>query len=132
MSIRSDTIHSTLYDGSSHHLILNNHETITHPFAITVFENHLYWTDWRIRGVLQADKWRGSSVFVVRHTNTQPFDLKVIHSSRQPSGSQVNVRNVDVYIFIYSLMCCRSLAKLKSRSMAAISRIFALLLDLVF
>lgn len=83
---RSDSIHTTLYDGSSYYEVLRGHEALSHPFAVTVFESHVYWTDWRTNSVVRANKWNGSDVTVVQRTLTQPFDIKVIHPSRQPSG----------------------------------------------
>ncbi|GBP36075.1 Low-density lipoprotein receptor-related protein 1 [Eumeta japonica] len=84
---RSDSIHTTLYDGSAHREVLRGHETLSHPFALTLFESHVYWTDWRSNSVVRADKWRGGDVAVVQRTLTQPFDLKVVHPSRQPRGA---------------------------------------------
>lgn len=83
---RSDSIHTTLYDGSEYHEVLRGHEALSHPFAITVFESHVYWTDWRSNSVVRANKWNGSDVTVVQRTFTQPFDIKIVHPSRQPRG----------------------------------------------
>lgn len=57
--------------------VLRDHSALRHPFALTVFGSHLYWTDWRTNGVVRANKWNGSDVSVVQRTLTQPFDLKV-------------------------------------------------------
>lgn len=35
----------------------------------------------------KANKWTGLNVTVVQHTLTQPFDVKVLHPSRQPRGN---------------------------------------------
>lgn len=66
--------------------VLRDHSALRHPFALTVFDSHLYWTDWRTNGVVRANKWNGSDVVVVQRTLTQPFDLKVwlTHSSMIP------------------------------------------------
>ncbi|CAK1590811.1 unnamed protein product [Parnassius mnemosyne] len=84
---RSDSIHTTTYEGGDYREVLRGHEALSHPFAITVFESHVYWTDWRSNSVVRANKWNGSSVAVVQRTLTQPFDIKVIHPSRQPRGA---------------------------------------------
>ncbi|XP_068625234.1 prolow-density lipoprotein receptor-related protein 1 [Battus philenor] len=84
---RSDSIHTTTYDGTEHREVLRGHPALSHPFAITVFESHVYWTDWRSNCVLRASKWDGSGVTVVQRTLTQPFDVKVIHPSRQPPAA---------------------------------------------
>ncbi|KAL1455357.1 hypothetical protein WDU94_009457 [Cyamophila willieti] len=71
---KSDSIHTVTYDGKDHHEVLSNHESLTHPFAISLFENHVYWTDWRTNSVIRANKWNGSDVTVIQRTLTQPFD----------------------------------------------------------
>ncbi|CAH0551681.1 unnamed protein product [Brassicogethes aeneus] len=82
---KSDSIHTTKYDGSDHHEVMSNHELLSHPFAITLFENYVYWTDWRTNSVVRANKWTGGDVKVVQKTLTQPFDIKVMHPSRHPT-----------------------------------------------
>ncbi|XP_027843018.2 low-density lipoprotein receptor-related protein 1 [Aphis gossypii] len=81
---KSDTIHTVDYNGNNHHLVLKGHELLSHSFAITLFENDVYWTDWRSNSVNKANKWTGLNVTVVQHTVTQPFDIKILHPSRQP------------------------------------------------
>ncbi|XP_023030772.1 low-density lipoprotein receptor-related protein 1 [Drosophila willistoni] len=81
---KSDSISSTKYDGSEHHVVLRNKEILSHPFAISVFENYVYWTDWRTTSVIRANKWNGSDVEVLQRTQSQPFGIQVLHSSRQP------------------------------------------------
>ncbi|XP_060807225.1 prolow-density lipoprotein receptor-related protein 1 [Amyelois transitella] len=83
----SDAIHTTDYDGGDYREVLRGHSALSHPFAITVFESHVYWTDWRSNSVVRANKWNGSDVTVLQRTLTQPFDIKVIHPSRQPRGA---------------------------------------------
>lgn len=82
---RSDSIHTTKYDGSDHREVMRNHEMLSHPFAISLFENYVYWTDWRSNSVVRANKWTGGDVIVIQRTLTQPFDIKVMHPSRQPT-----------------------------------------------
>ncbi|XP_050433383.1 low-density lipoprotein receptor-related protein 1 isoform X2 [Adelges cooleyi] len=81
---KSDSIHTVDYNGHDHHQVLKGHELLSHSFAITLYENDIYWTDWRSNSVNRANKWTGSNVTVVQHTVTQPFDVKVLHPSRQP------------------------------------------------
>lgn len=57
--------------------MLRGHAALSHPFAITVLEGHVYWTDWHSNSVVRANKWNGSDVAVVQRTLTQPFDIKV-------------------------------------------------------
>lgn len=80
----SKDIHTINYEGMDHKKILKNPEYLSHPFAISVFENHVFWTDWRLNGVLRADKFTGNNVSILYNASTQPFDLKIMHPSRQP------------------------------------------------
>ncbi|OWR53521.1 putative very low-density lipoprotein receptor [Danaus plexippus plexippus] len=81
---RADSLQCADYSGGDRRLVLKGHPSLAHPFAVTVFESHVYWTDWRSNSVVRANKWNGSDVVVVQRTLTQPFDVKVIHPSRQP------------------------------------------------
>ncbi|GFW79538.1 prolow-density lipoprotein receptor-related protein 1 [Trichonephila clavipes] len=87
---RSDSIHTITYAGKDHRQILQNHESLSHPFSIALFGNYVYWTDWRTNSVLRANKWNGTNVQVVQRAITQPFDIIVYHPSRQPRGNMTN------------------------------------------
>lgn len=59
---RSDSVHCTKYDGSGHQLILTSHEYLSHPFSLTVFEHYIYWTDWRLNGVIRVRQGDGGRI----------------------------------------------------------------------
>ncbi|KAJ8349711.1 hypothetical protein SKAU_G00248410 [Synaphobranchus kaupii] len=84
---RSDAIYSALYDGTGVMEILRGHEYLSHPFAVSLFEGSIYWTDWRTNTLAKANKWTGQNVTVIQKTSAQPFDLQVYHPSRQPQAS---------------------------------------------
>ncbi|XP_048340432.1 low-density lipoprotein receptor-related protein 2 [Sphaerodactylus townsendi] len=65
----------TVYDGS-----------LPHPFAITIFEDTIYWTDWNTRTVEKGNKYDGSDRAVLVNTTHRPFDIHVYHPYRQPIG----------------------------------------------
>ncbi|KAK5977541.1 hypothetical protein GCK32_003906, partial [Trichostrongylus colubriformis] len=81
---KSDTVHTVTYDGADHVEVLRDHVFSTHPFSVDLFENNVYWTDWRINAIVRANKWNGSSIAAVYHTPIRPFYLKVVHRSKQP------------------------------------------------
>ena len=83
-SARSDAIHAARYDGSQIFTVLKGHNSLYHPFAITVFEARVFWTDWRTNSVYQANKYTGENVTQIQKTSTQPFDIHVYHPYRQP------------------------------------------------
>ena len=81
---RSDSIHSSRYDGSDHHEIIRGDSHLSHPFSVAVFESHIYWTDWRSSSLLRANKWNGSDVRVIERTISKPYGIKIVHPSLQP------------------------------------------------
>ncbi|EYB93681.1 hypothetical protein Y032_0180g824 [Ancylostoma ceylanicum] len=81
---KSDTVHTVTYDGRDHVEVLRDHVFSTHPFSVDLFENYVYWTDWRINAIVRANKWNGSSIAAIFHTPIRPFYVKVVHRSKQP------------------------------------------------
>lgn len=63
--------------------ILNRH--LPHPFAITVFEDQLYWTDWTTKSISAANKITGKGYRNVHSELHFPMDIHSYHASRQPS-----------------------------------------------
>lgn len=91
---RSDSIHTATYDGLNHREVMRGHVALSHPFAIAVYENHVYWTDWRTNSVMRANKWNGSEITVMQRTLSQPFDIQILHPSRQPRGNITLIINI--------------------------------------
>ena len=59
---------------------------LPHPFALTVFEDTVYWTDWNTRTVEKGNKYDGSGREALVNTTHRPFDIHVCHPYRQPIG----------------------------------------------
>ena len=55
------TIESSLVDGSMRRPIRTSH--LRHPFAMTMFEDTLYWTDWQSKSVFNTTKFARSFVY---------------------------------------------------------------------
>ncbi len=53
---KSDSIHTISYspEGVDHREVLRGHEFLSHPFAISVFGNFVYWTDWRTNSLVRV------------------------------------------------------------------------------
>uniref|UniRef100_A0A8C6B9V0 Low-density lipoprotein receptor-related protein 2 n=1 Tax=Monodon monoceros TaxID=40151 RepID=A0A8C6B9V0_MONMO len=58
--------------------------TLPHPFAITVFEDTIYWTDWNTKTVEKGNKYNGSNRVALVNTTHRPYDIRVYHPYRQP------------------------------------------------
>lgn len=60
--------------------------SLPHPFALTLFGDTLYWTDWTTRSVLACNKNTGDNLREI-HTNIfSPMDIHVFSQQRQPNG----------------------------------------------
>uniref|UniRef100_A0A672N2Y4 Low-density lipoprotein receptor-related protein 2-like n=1 Tax=Sinocyclocheilus grahami TaxID=75366 RepID=A0A672N2Y4_SINGR len=69
-------------DGNHRHTVYDG--VLPHPFAITVFEESVYWTDWNTRTVEKGNKYNGSGREALINTTHRPFDIHVCHPYRQP------------------------------------------------
>ncbi|XP_052866430.1 low-density lipoprotein receptor-related protein 8 isoform X1 [Anopheles cruzii] len=83
-----NVISSCNYDGSQRTVILYSADYLRHPFSITTFEDHIYWTDWDKEAVFKANKFTGKDVEPVTamHMLQHPMTIHVYHPYRQPDG----------------------------------------------
>lgn len=66
--------------------MLNGGHQVPHPFGISVFENHAFFTDWVKMGVIRTNRFNGSDpTFLYRSTN-RPGQIVVSHPLLQPTG----------------------------------------------
>ena len=70
-------------DGGNRHTVL---EGVPHAFAITIFEEWMYWTDWNHKTVEKANRFTGADRQVLRNTTHRPMDIHVMHKLRQKQG----------------------------------------------
>lgn len=80
----SDSIHVVDYEGNNHRSLLRKIKSLGHPFSITLFENNLYWTDWKTNSISMASKHDGSEARELQRLTNRLFDIKAFHPSRQP------------------------------------------------
>ena len=80
------TIESSDLEGRRRQIILR--QDINHPFALTLFHNFMYWTDWEHhRGSInRANKFNGRDRFVLQESLYSPMGIHVYHRQRQPAG----------------------------------------------
>ncbi|KPP76751.1 low-density lipoprotein receptor-related protein 2-like, partial [Scleropages formosus] len=58
--------------------------TAIYPFAMTLYDQHIYWTDWNTRSIYRANKHDGSDQRVmVQNLPSRPMDIHVLASSKQ-------------------------------------------------
>lgn len=62
-------------------------QDIPHIFAMTLFEEYIYWTDWETKSINRAHKTLGINKTVLISTLHRPMDVHIYHPYRQPEGN---------------------------------------------
>ncbi|KAB7505770.1 Low-density lipoprotein receptor 1 [Armadillidium nasatum] len=73
-------------NGGNRKIILSKESApnyVRHIFAISVFEDWLYWTDWELKSVVRANKYTGQNINKIYTAIYRPMDLHVYHPYRQ-------------------------------------------------
>ncbi|XP_071823426.1 low-density lipoprotein receptor-related protein 2-like isoform X4 [Apostichopus japonicus] len=70
------------FDGENFHIIPSQEgETYFRPFAVTVFEEFIYWTEWSEMTVFRSHKFTGENrTKLVQLDRHRPYDVHVYHS----------------------------------------------------
>ena len=76
---------------------------LPHPFALTLFEDELYWTDWYTKSINKANKFSGQPLETVRTRLHFPMDIHTWHPQRQPAGKACVC--VTVYVRVSLCVC---------------------------
>ncbi len=78
-----DILQRVNYDGKQRTTILEN-SAIRHPFAISNFEDFLYFSDWNPpASVIRVNKFTGGSKKIIQQRLNKPMSLKVAHPVMQ-------------------------------------------------
>ncbi|XP_055385944.1 low-density lipoprotein receptor-related protein 4 isoform X2 [Condylostylus longicornis] len=75
-------IESSNFYGFERTKVLSNN--LPHPFALTMFEDTLFWTDWNTKSVSSVNKINGKHLRTVHADFHFPMDIHAYHKSRQP------------------------------------------------
>ncbi|KAM6973495.1 low-density lipoprotein receptor-related protein 5 isoform 2-T2 [Aplochiton taeniatus] len=75
-------IHRANLDGSARETVVEG--TLTHPFALTLSEETLYWTDWQTRSIHACNKHSGDKTREILSGIYSPMDIQVLGPQRQP------------------------------------------------
>ncbi|KAM3856102.1 low-density lipoprotein receptor-related protein 4 [Vipera latastei] len=73
-------------DGKNRKAVIS--QGLPHPFAITVFEDSLYWTDWHTKSINSANKFTGKNQEIIRNKLHFPMDIHTLHPQRQPAAGR--------------------------------------------
>lgn len=77
-----DYIASADLEGRHRHIVLSG-KHVPHVFALSVFDDMVYWTDWNLKQIIRANKFTGKDLEVIRNTTHRPYDVHVTHPLRQ-------------------------------------------------
>lgn len=75
-------IENSKLDGTDRKKILSTN--LPHPFALTIFEDNMYWTDWHTKTISSANKVTGKNFRHVHEGLHFPMDIHSYHRARQP------------------------------------------------
>ena len=92
------------YDGSNRQRIFRapipSQCGLGHPFALTLYENKIYWTDWKTRGIHSTNKNSGTRCQMVGSKGLSPMDIHAFKPRRQlPRPGKLNF-----YLIFYIIM----------------------------
>ncbi|KAF7992430.1 hypothetical protein HCN44_001755 [Aphidius gifuensis] len=95
---REDYIGSSDYDGKRFKKIISDDERVSHPFAVAVFKDNMYWDDWKQSMIFLADKNHGAGVTSTFGMLTGLMDLKVFAHSVQTGTNKCANNTLCEYI----------------------------------
>lgn len=86
---REDYIAYSNLDGTNIRRVLSRGQNpsinLHHIFALTVFEDYVYWTDWETKSIERCNKYDGGNQETILTAIHRPMDLAIYHPMRQPS-----------------------------------------------
>lgn len=84
---REDYIAVTDLDGKNRRVVMSRAKNpklmLHHIFALAVFEDYLYWTDWETKAVERCNKYSGQDCKRLATMVHRPMDIHVYHPYRQ-------------------------------------------------
>lgn len=72
-----DYIGSCNLEGKQFTKVLKEDSRASHPFAVAVFKDLMYWDDWKINAIFSADKDLGIMITPIAENMTSLMDIKV-------------------------------------------------------
>lgn len=82
---------------------------VPHIFAMSMFGDYIYWTDWDQRRVKRAHKFTGQDQLDLVLVVHRPMDIQVLHPLRQPRSKynhRYHISNTNVYTNPNYLFSC--------------------------
>ncbi|XP_011296732.1 vitellogenin receptor [Fopius arisanus] len=77
-----DIIESIHLDGTGRRTVLRT--IATHPFSIAVFEDRLFWSDWKTKSIQYCNKFTGKGEKTLLHEVDEIYGIHIYHSVLKP------------------------------------------------
>lgn len=77
-------ISSIDFDGNHRAIVVSGN--LPHPFALTLYGDMLYWTDWTTKSIHSCNKKDGTQRKTIVGGNLSPMDIHAYAKDRQPTG----------------------------------------------
>ena len=90
-------IHSAKLDGTDRIPVIAGE--LPHPFAVTLFEDNLYWTDWQTRSIDTCNKRLCQGYRKLYSNIYSPMDIRVMDPRRQPKRNSMFICLLLNWIF---------------------------------
>lgn len=79
-----DTVETVTYSGLDRKVVLSGTTQVPNPFGVSVFEDHVFFTDATKMGVIRANRFSGSDPTLLYRTTNKPGHIKILHPVLQP------------------------------------------------
>lgn len=79
---KHNVIETAKFDGTERKKVIT--KGLPHPFALTIFEDAIYWTDWHTKAIATANKITGAGFRTIHSHLHFPMDIHSYHPQRQP------------------------------------------------
>ena len=100
------------YDGLSRQEIFRtpmpSQCVLGHPFALTLYENKIYWTDWKTDGIRSMNKTSGTRCQMVLSNAYSPMDIQAFEPRRQLPRSGKSNFHLILYTIMQVEICLQS------------------------
>lgn len=92
------TIEQADFEGTGRRVIFQSKAYIKHPFALGIFDDSIYWSDWELERIMRTNKFgstgenstSGAGVEVILGDLYSVMDVRVLHPSCQPESEARN------------------------------------------
>lgn len=96
---------------------------LPHPFALTLFEDTLFWTDWTTHSIHSCSKNDGTRQRVVHSDIFSPMDIHVFSAKRQTQSESALVWTFGFGLWLFAPLVFLSGSPIRAACRAAAVRL---------